>query len=71
MTYSRACDKNNMTDATTGAGTVYPSRAPKFAPCFYISDIANKGQDVTRRSFVVGDTSSPEYIVPSVTSLYR
>ena len=36
-----------------------------------ISDIANKGQDVTRRSFVVGNTSSPEYIVPSVTSLYR
>jgi len=36
-----------------------------------ISDVANKRQDVTRRSFVAGDTSSPEYIVPSVTSLYR
>ena len=30
MTYHRDCKYSNTTGATSGAGTAYPSRAPKF-----------------------------------------
>ena len=33
MTYHQVC--NNMTGATSGAGTAYPSGAPEFTPALY------------------------------------
>jgi hypothetical protein len=35
MTYHRVCNKNNTTDPTWGAGTVYPSGAHEFALGFW------------------------------------
>ena len=35
MAYHRLCDKSNMTGATVGAGTGYPSEAYKFTPIFF------------------------------------
>jgi hypothetical protein len=32
MIYPQVCNESNMTAATSGAGTAYPSRAPKFTP---------------------------------------
>ena len=34
MTYHRVCSNSNTTDATSGAGTAYPSRTRKFTPDF-------------------------------------
>ena len=34
MTYHRICNQINMTSTTSGAGTAYLSRAPKFSPGF-------------------------------------
>ena len=34
MTYHRICNQINTTSTTSGAGTVYLSRAPKFSPGF-------------------------------------
>jgi len=34
LTYHRVCNYINTTDATSGAGTVYPSGAPAFTPGF-------------------------------------
>jgi len=35
MTHYWFGNKGNITDATRGAGTVYPSEAPEFTPDFY------------------------------------
>ena len=32
MTYHRICKKSSMTDATSGAGSAYPSGTPEFTP---------------------------------------
>jgi hypothetical protein len=32
MTYHQVCNYINTTDATSGTGTTYPSRAPEFTP---------------------------------------
>ena len=34
MTYHWVCNKSNMTSATCGVGTAYPSRAPEFSLVF-------------------------------------
>ena len=37
MTYHQVCNKSNMTGATSGEGTAYPSGASEFIPGFLCS----------------------------------
>ena len=36
VTYHRICIKNNTTDVTSIAETVYPYGTPEFTPCFFV-----------------------------------